>query len=91
MKDILYQFIEGQTHFGTPKGFQMSFGSSMNQNRLLFFKCMHSLQACTASGKELLFFYTPQPMENHRVPTPNENPIELKVDSNSWNLKLFDL
>ena len=35
MKDSLYQFIEGQTHFGMPKGFKWVW-SSMNRNRLHF-------------------------------------------------------
>ncbi len=36
MKNILYQFIEGQTQFGMQRCAEVNFGPPMDPNRLLF-------------------------------------------------------
>ena len=71
MKNILYQFIEAQTHFSMPRSGK-GVWPSMNKNRLVFIQIQNYLQACTTSGKRLLTLYENQPMENRRGPTPGK-------------------
>ena len=55
MKNILYWFIEGQTHFGMPRGAKIGW-SSMKGTRLLFIQ----IQTLPSSGhhkwKEIIDF-----------------------------------
>ena len=50
-KNILYRFIEGQTHFGMPRGAKTSLALNDPKIGCSSFKFKHSLRACTASGK----------------------------------------
>ena len=49
-KNILYQFIKGETHFGMPRGAKQVW-PSMNQHKLLFihFQILHL--ACATNKK----------------------------------------
>ena len=52
-KNILYWFIEGQSHFGLPRGAKISL--ALNELRYIAssFKVKHNLQACTTSWKNI--------------------------------------
>ena len=61
-KNILYQFIEGQTHFGIARGAEMSLVLNELRYVALHSNSEHYLQACTTSGNKLLILYAKQPM-----------------------------
>ena len=71
MKNILYWFIEGQTHFGMPRGAKI--GLVLNKGMGYFsFRFKHFLLVGTTSGKKVLILYAEQPLENHRAPTTDK-------------------
>ena len=57
MKDILYQFIEGQSHFGKPKSAKISLVLNEDKWIALHSISKHCFQACSTSGKKLLILY----------------------------------
>ena len=62
MQNILYWFIEGQTHFGMPRGANMDCS---------LFKPPHRLQACNKNLLNMEVLYAKQP-------TLAKTPVELK-------------
>ena len=66
MKNILYRFIEGQTHFGMPGGAKVSL--ALNESKEV--AALHSNSTTTSdkpaaqAEKTLLIFYANQAMEN---------------------------
>ena len=64
-KNILYQFIEGQTHMACQEVLKWVW-PPMNRYR---FKSKHYLRACTTSGNKSLIIYVLQLMGIHRVST----------------------
>ncbi len=67
MKNILSRFIEGQTHFGMPRGAKLSL--TLNEPKLVALGSTSNTNSKHApqSGSNLLTWYAKQPMANHRV------------------------
>ena len=70
-KNIQRRSIEGQTHFGIPRGAKLLDETGIP--RLFLFKFRHYLRAWTiTSGNKLFILHIKQPIEKHRGPAPDE-------------------
>ena len=87
MKNILYQFIVGRTHFTVPRGARITL--ALNEPKIGYYliKFEHYLQAYITSGNNLLIMYAKLPMKIICDQLPAKSPIELKHKSNA---SLFD-
>jgi hypothetical protein len=80
-KNILYQFIEYQTHFTMPRRAKLSLALNEPQD-ISYSSCKfkHYLPAYTRTRKELLKLHAIQSMENHRGPAPDGKfPLSLRI------------
>ena len=72
-RNILHQFMKGQTCFGMPKRCSTDFDPQWNKVGWSSFIFKHNLQACITSGEKLLIFVFEQPRGNYEGPTQFEN------------------
>ena len=75
LKNILYQFIKGQTQFDMPRGIKMSLALTEPKHVAHHSNWNTTSEHAITSGKKLLILYIKQSMENHWGPTLNERPI----------------
>ena len=70
--NILYQFLDLQTHFGMPRGAKMSKALNELNKIALHSKSNTTSEHATTSEKDLLIVYAKQPMVYHKRPNPNK-------------------
>jgi hypothetical protein len=73
-QNILYRFIEGQTHFGMLRGTEVSL--ALHESKQV---ALHSKSNTTSKlhhkWKEIIVLYAKQQMENHRGTTSTKVPL----------------
>ena len=81
MKNVLYQFIEGQTHFGMSRDATLSL-ASMNRDRLPFIQIKHCLQHAPQVLRHYSYCMQNNQWEIRGDQLPTKSPIELRENAN---------